>query len=359
MVSTRCKSILLASLLAGGGCLSLRAQTADDLLSVPDLVDAAKQWAQNNLDTNVLAALPEVDEDAVLQFYRDYQSRMNGDLVVDVAALRDTARTVLPILQSHPETQPYAAWLQAQMPYLDVAEEIRQTTPPTPPRKPLPVFPAPTATNAPTSTNTPPKTNAPSIPIKPAVTNPPPVTHAPPLVIVNPPAAREREIWTRQESRKPWPPAAAAYVTELKSVFFAKKVPPQLVWVAEVESSFDRRAQSPAGAAGLFQLMPDTARRFGLSLWPLDQRYQAVPSAGASAAYFKYLHDHFHDWRLAMAAYNAGEGTVDRLLTRHKTREYDVIAGHLPAETQMYVPRVEAVLQEREGARLEDLRAGL
>jgi membrane-bound lytic murein transglycosylase D len=132
-------------------------------------------------------------------------------------------------------------------------------------------------------------------------------------------------------------------------------VPEQLVWLAEVESSFDRRAQSPAGAAGLFQLMPDTAKRFGLSLWPRDQRFQPEPSATASAQYLKQLHDRFGDWRLALAAYNCGEGTVQKLLTRYKTQSYDGIAEHLPAETQMYVPRVEAVIQQREGAKLEQL----
>ena len=56
--------------------------------------------------------------------------------------------------------------------------------------------------------------------------------------------------------------------------------------------------------------MPDTAKRFGLSLWPRDQRYQAEPSATASARYLKSLFNRFQDWRLALAAYNAGEGTV-------------------------------------------------
>ena len=101
--------------------------------------------------------------------------------------------------------------------------------------------------------------------------------------------------------------------------------------------------------------MPDTARRFGLSLWPRDQRYQLEPSATASAQYLKYLHDRFKDWRLALAAYNAGEGTVQKLLDRYKTHSYDDIAQHLPAETQMYVPRVEAVVLQREGANLEQL----
>jgi membrane-bound lytic murein transglycosylase D len=103
--------------------------------------------------------------------------------------------------------------------------------------------------------------------------------------------------------------------------------------------------------------MPATAKRFGLSLWPRDQRYQPEPSATASARYLKYLYDRFKDWRLALAAYNAGEGTVQKLLDRHKTGSYDAIAEHLPAETQMYVPRVEAILRQREGANLEQLSA--
>ena len=103
--------------------------------------------------------------------------------------------------------------------------------------------------------------------------------------------------------------------------------------------------------------MPATAKRFGLSLWPRDQRFQPEPSATASAQYLKYLYDRFKDWRLALAAYNAGEGTVQKLLDRYKTGSYDAIAEHLPAETQMYVPRVEAILLQREGANLEQLSA--
>jgi membrane-bound lytic murein transglycosylase D len=159
----------------------------------------------------------------------------------------------------------------------------------------------------------------------------------------------------KKVSVAPWPALAKEYVPELKPIFTAQKVPPDLVWVAEVESDFDRRALSPSGAAGLFQLMPVTAKRFGLSLWPRDQRFQPEPSATASAQYLKYLHDRFNDWRLTLAAYNAGEGTVQKLLDRYKTRSYDDIAEHLPAETQMYVHRVEAILLRREGANLEQL----
>jgi membrane-bound lytic murein transglycosylase D len=123
-----------------------------------------------------------------------------------------------------------------------------------------------------------------------------------------------------------------------------------------VESSFDPRARSPAGAAGLIQLMPATAKRYGLRTWPLDHRLRPDDSARAAAKYLDYLHTHFKDWRLALAAYNAGEGTVEKLLQKHKARTFDEIATHLPAETQMFVPRVEATLARREGLKLSQLR---
>jgi peptidoglycan lytic transglycosylase D len=57
-----------------------------------------------------------------------------------------------------------------------------------------------------------------------------------------------------------------------------------------------------------------------------------------------------------VAAYNAGEGTVQKLLTRHKAHTFDEIATRLPAETQLYVPKVEATILRREGLKLNQLR---
>jgi membrane-bound lytic murein transglycosylase D len=302
--------VMAVVLFAGSGFT----RAADDTISLPELMQGAQQWAQDNLDTNVLNALPEVDDQQVKQFLREIQKSYQGEYVVDLAALRQTAQTILPLLQSRADTQPYAAWLKAQMDYLDVADEIRLTIPP-PPNNP---------------------------------TNPPPP-------VLNPPPQKERELWVQKVAGRPWPAGAKEYVPQLKPIFAAQKIPTQLVWLAEVESSFDRSAESPAGAAGLFQLMPDTAKRFGLSLWPRDQRFQTEPSAMASAQYLKFLHDKFHDWRLALAAYNAGEGRVQKLLDRYHTHSYDDIATRLPAETQMYVPRVEAVIAQREGVKLAEL----
>jgi membrane-bound lytic murein transglycosylase D len=145
-------------------------------------------------------------------------------------------------------------------------------------------------------------------------------------------------------------------VQKLKTVFHREGVPEALVWMAEVESGFDARAQSPAGAVGMFQLMPMTARQYGLSLWPWDQRRQPEPSARAAARYLRHLHTRFGDWRLAVAAYNSGPGTVQRLLQRQGANDLERIASHLPAETQMYVPKVEATILRREGKKLATLK---
>ena len=284
-------------------------------VTVDDLMQSAQQWANDNLDENVLQALKNTDQEKVRQFFDAVQKDLQGEYVIDLAQLRETAKAVLPILESYEETAPYAAWLKARMDYLETAEELRLRI-------------------------APPK----SVPGQP----PPPVMRPKPELV--------REIWIKKISERPVPPEAKPYLNELKPVFAAQKVPPQLVWVAEVESSFDPSARSPAGAAGMFQLMPDTAKRYGLRTWPFDQRLEPEASAHAAAAYLGALHEKFKDWRLALAAYNAGEGTVQNLLKRHKATSYDAIASHLPAETQMFVPKVEATLQKREGTGLSDLR---
>jgi membrane-bound lytic murein transglycosylase D len=134
-------------------------------------------------------------------------------------------------------------------------------------------------------------------------------------------------------------------------------VPEALVWLAEIESSFNPQARSPAGARGLFQLMPETARGLGLDLWPSDQRTDPELSARAAATLLRRLHGRFGTWPLALAAYNAGEGRVSRELKKHASTDYATIAEHLPAETRLYVPKVLATVETRAGISPADLGA--
>jgi len=280
-----------------------------------DLLKSAEQWARENLNEDALNALQQLDRDKVRQVFDQLQKEFHGEYVIDLANLRDGARAVLPILENYEETLPYALWLKSRLDFIDVADEFRliiQPPKPAPGQRPIPV--------------------------------------------PNPLPAKEREIWITKFSKSEWPKAAKSYVPLLKSIFTAQQVPPELVWLAEVESSFDPRARSPDGAAGLFQLMPVTAKRYGLRTWPFDQRLKPEQNAEAAAHYLRYLNGRFKDWRLALAAYNAGEGTVKDLLARCKGHNFDAIATKLPAETQMYVPKFEAILLKREGLRVAQLK---
>lgn len=286
-----------------------------DVEQLGEMVETAQDWAAENLDEDVTRNLPEVDREQVEQFLKQFQSQLKADYVLDLAALKDAAKAVLPLLDAHEETKPYAAWLRSRLDYLEVAEGFQK--------------------------NQPPPKSTPGQPPKPP-SNPSPVL--------------EQKAWKQQLSQREWPKGATELVPKLKPIFAAERVPEQLVWVAEVESGFDPEARSPVGAAGLFQLMPATARSLGLRRWPRDQRYQPVPSAQAAARYLKYLHARFKDWRLALAAYNAGEGRVRGLLERNHARSFDEIATRLPAETQMFVPKVEATVMRREGTSLASLK---
>lgn len=292
------------------------APAQDQELDLKGVLESAETWAQENLDEDVLAALSEVDRAEVEKFLRAFQTQLQGEYVLDLPALENAAKAVLPLLEAHEESRPYAAWLRSRLDYFEVAEEFRKTTPapklaPGEPAKPLP----------------------------------------------NPSPEAERMSWQKKLSQRDWPKGAKELVPKLKPIFIAEGVPPELIWVAEVESGFNPEARSPVGAAGLFQLMPATAQRFGVGRsWFRDQRYQPEPSARGAAKYFRYLHKMFGDWRLVLAAYNSGEGTVQRMLEKHKAKTFDAIATRLPAETQMFVPKVEATILRREGVSLASLR---
>ena len=292
------------------------AQTQDKSVTFDDLISSAEQWAQENLDEDALRVMQQADQEKVRKILADFQKQFGGEYVIKLAALKNVAKVVIPILEQYDETVPYALWIKIHLEDLEVADGFRLIIPPP---KPLP--------------------------------------GQPPRPAPNPPPQKEREIWITRFADRPYPENARPYITKLKSVFASEHVPPELVWIAEVESSFDPRVRSPAGAAGLFQLMPATAKHYGLrTAWPWDQRLNPETSARAAAQYLHYLHAHFNDWRLALAAYNAGEGTVQDLLTGSRGHSYDTISGRLPAETQMYVPKVEATLLRREGLKLSELR---
>jgi len=267
-----------------------------------------------NLDLSALPPLTGLDAAQLQAVCRELQTRLQGEYVVKLAPLREVVTALLPLLDHQEDLRPYAAWLRARLDYLAVADELSIEIPAlTPGLKPTPRR-------------------------------------------LNPDADAERSAWRKRLLTEDWPNGARLYVEQLKAVFRAEGVPPEMVWLAEVESEFDPSARSPIGAVGLFQLMPETAELLGLSLKPRDQRLDPEKNARGSARYLKYLYDKFGDWRVTLAAYNAGEGLVRRLLEKERASTYDEIAVQLPAETQMYVPKVEATILRREGVALSDLK---
>ncbi|MEI6083880.1 MAG: lytic transglycosylase domain-containing protein [Verrucomicrobiota bacterium] len=260
-----------------------------------------------------LSELGTLDEKQLQDICKQLQQRLQGEYVIDLAELRTIGHAILPLLDGNDEAQPYAAWLRARLDYLDVATELRLMIP------------------------------------APVPDQPPPPPLQPSAIVV-------RKMWTEQLQREPMPTKIETLVPRLKNIFTNEGIPAELVWLAEVESGFNSKALSPSGAAGLYQLMPATAKFLNLTTWPFDQRLNPEKNATAAAKYLKYLAGKFSDWRLILAAYNAGEGTVRRALEKYRAKTFDEIAIRLPAETQMYVPKVEAVIQRREGVALPDLK---
>lgn len=293
-------------------CFALTAAAkAQEPLVPTDLLQQANEWLNENIDDAALDALG-VDKDRVQKFLAEVQKRFQGSYVYDLGALRETARQIQPLLEGFEETLPYGLWLKSHLDYFEVSERLRK-----------------------------------EVAVKP--------TNSMPLP--NPSPQLQRSIWVKVIEQRPAPATTNKQLARLKQIFTEERVPPQLVWIAEVESSFDARAKSPAGAAGMFQLMPATARNLDLSVGLLrDERLHPEKSGRAAARYLRRLYDRFGDWRLALAAYNAGEGRVAALLKKHKGKTYDDINQFLPVETQMYVPKIEATLRKREKLRLDDLK---
>src|SRR6185369_6905822 len=161
------------------------------------------------------------------------------------------------------------------------------------------------------------------------------------------PAPVAKRGWPGLTSTRSAPRIALArynsYRESLTRILIEEKLPVEVLSVALVESGFNPLAISPKGARGIWQLMPDTARRYGL-LVALgdDQRTHPERATRAAARYLQDLYRTFGDWELALAAYNAGEGRVQRAIELAGARDFNELARRklLPLETRNYVPAV-------------------
>ena len=125
-----------------------------------------------------------------------------------------------------------------------------------------------------------------------------------------------------------------------------RNMPTELALLPFVESAFNPIAISSAKAQGLWQFMPATGRTFKLkqNLFR-DERRDVLESTRAAMDYLQRLHGMFNDWHLALAAYNWGEGNVQRAIRRNEAAGLatDYASLRMPAETRHYVPKLQAL----------------
>lgn len=133
----------------------------------------------------------------------------------------------------------------------------------------------------------------------------------------------------------------------IANVLEENELPPELFFLAMIESGFNTHANSAAKAKGVWQFMPATGKRYGLEVDShVDERRDPVRATEAAARYLKDLHNVFGSWHLAMAAYNAGETRIMNSVFRGRSRDFWELARNrvLPEETANYVPKFLAAM---------------
>jgi membrane-bound lytic murein transglycosylase D len=139
--------------------------------------------------------------------------------------------------------------------------------------------------------------------------------------------------------------------TFASAVFNQYGLPPQLKYLAVIESDLKLNAVSRVGAVGPWQLMPETARLLGLKVTDgRDERTQFDKSTRAAARYLKDLYAEYNDWLLVLAAYNSGEGPVNHAIRKAGSRNFWLLQHYLPLESRDHVKKFIATLFYFEGA---------
>ena len=130
------------------------------------------------------------------------------------------------------------------------------------------------------------------------------------------------------------------YFPIFEDIIARYQLPYELCYLSIVESALNPQARSHMGAAGLWQFMPATGKRYGLEINSLvDERMDPIRSTEAACKYLNDLYNIFNDWNLAIAAYNCGPGNINKAIHRaNGKRDFWSIYPFLPRETRGYLP---------------------
>jgi|GEM_PF-250322 len=145
-------------------------------------------------------------------------------------------------------------------------------------------------------------------------------------------------VWTKKSGR---------YATAIRTELARAGVPTDLVWLSMIESGHNPTIISPAGAAGLWQFMPDAGRTYGLTVdrW-VDERFDPERSTQAASRYLSDLYRRFGSWELAIASYNMGYGGLARSIRKFNSNDFWELVRYeagVPWETTLYVPKIFAL----------------
>jgi membrane-bound lytic murein transglycosylase D len=141
---------------------------------------------------------------------------------------------------------------------------------------------------------------------------------------------------------------ASLYLYHVVQELEKRGMPTELALLPVIESAFNPQALSSANAAGIWQFVPGTGKDFDLKQNMFkDERRGVLASTDAALTYLQRLYTMFGDWHLALAAYNWGEGNVQRAIKKNqaagKPTDFESLAELMPAETRNYVPKLQAV----------------
>ncbi len=159
---------------------------------------------------------------------------------------------------------------------------------------------------------------------------------------------RERERWyaSRPDYVERMTTRGGRYLFHIVEELESRGMPTELALLPFIESAFNPQAMSSAKASGMWQFMPATGRDFALKQNVFrDDRRDVLASTRAALDYLQRLYGIFGDWHLALAAYNWGEGSVQRVIARNQKAGLptDYLSLNMPDETRNYVPKLQAV----------------